>query len=168
MGSPKGALPYGGTTLLAHQAARLAAVFADVIAVVKEAPGFDAGPARVVLDGTPQLAPLHGVLRALEETEDRIFILAVDLPALAESVLRAIGQRGLATAAPALLPVSEGVLQPLAAVWRRGVLPAARERIARGELSLHGLAEQVGAEIFPEEAWRALDPSGNSFAKASI
>jgi molybdopterin-guanine dinucleotide biosynthesis protein A len=44
------------------------------------------------------------------------------------------------------------------------VLPAARARIDRGDLSLHGLAEEVDAEILPEEIWRAIDPSGNSFA----
>ena len=47
---------------------------------------------------------------------------------------------------------------------RSMIWDCARERIARGDLSLHGLAEEVGAEIFTEEIWRAIDPSGNSFA----
>jgi molybdopterin-guanine dinucleotide biosynthesis protein A len=59
------------------------------------------------------------------------------------------------------------VLQPLAAVWRREVLPAARERLARGELSLHGLAREVGADVIAEEEWRSADPSGNSFANVN-
>ena len=46
-----------------------------------------------------------------------------------------------------MVPRAEGRLQPLAAVWRRAVLPLARRRIEAGELSLHGLAEEVGAEI---------------------
>jgi molybdopterin-guanine dinucleotide biosynthesis protein A len=164
MGVPKAALPYGRTTLLAHQIGRLSEIFEDVFVVAKEAPDFDAGPARLVSDRTGVRAPIHGLVRALEDVSDRVFVLAVDLPVVTAGVLRAIAERSLASVAAAVVPRADGRLQPLAAVWRRSVLPNARERIARGELSLHGLAEEIGAEIFYEETWRALDPSGNSFA----
>jgi molybdopterin-guanine dinucleotide biosynthesis protein A len=164
MGVPKAELPYGQTTLLAHQTARLSEIFAEVFVVAKAVPGFDAGPARVLLDRTEDLAAVHGLVRVLEEVADRVFILAVDLPLVTEPVLRAIARRGLASQAAAVVPRANGLLQPLAAVWRRSVRPAAVARIARGELSLRGLAEEVGAEILPEEFWRAADPSGNSFA----
>jgi molybdopterin-guanine dinucleotide biosynthesis protein A len=36
--------------------------------------------------------------------------------------------------------------------------------MAAGQLSLHGLAEEVGAEILDEAQWRAIDPSGVAFA----
>jgi molybdopterin-guanine dinucleotide biosynthesis protein A len=164
MGVPKAALPYGRTTLLAHQTGRLSALFSEVFVVAKEAPGFDGGPARVVLDRVPDRAPIHGLVRSLEEASDRLFVLAVDLPVVTNDVIRAIAERSLAGGAAAVVPRADGRLQPLCAVWRRSVLPAALARIGRGELSLHGLAEEVGAEIVLEEVWRALDPSGNSFA----
>jgi molybdenum cofactor guanylyltransferase len=165
MGVPKADLPYGRTTLLAHQAERLSEIFEEVFVVAKEeASAFDASPARLVFDRGSDHAPIHGLVRALEEVPDRVFILAVDLPLVTADVVRAIAQRSLASAAPAVLPRADGRLQPLAGVWRASVLAAARERIARGELSLHGLAGEVGAEIVPEEAWRAIDPSGNAFA----
>ncbi len=164
MGVPKAGLPYGRTTLLAHQTERLSRIFEEVFIVAKAAPGFDAGPARVLLDRAGDSAPIHGLVRALEEIADRVFVLAVDLPLVTESVLRAIASRSLDTEAAATIPLADGLLQPLAAVWRRGVLPTAQARIARGELSLRGLAEEVGAEILPEEFWRTADPSGNSFA----
>jgi molybdopterin-guanine dinucleotide biosynthesis protein A len=164
MGVPKAALPYGRTTLLAHQTGRLSEIFSEVFVVAKAAPGFDAGPARVVLDRTADHAPIHGLVRALEEGADRLFVLAVDLPVVTNEVIRAIAERSLASRAAAVVPRADRRLQPLAAVWRRGVLPAALARIERGSLSLRGLAEEVGAEIVSEEIWRALDPSGNSFA----
>jgi hypothetical protein len=37
-------------------------------------------------------------------------------------------------------------------------------RIEGGDLSLHGLAEEVGAETLDEGWWRRFDPSGNAFA----
>jgi len=164
MGRPKAALSYGAGTLLEFQTNRLVPLFREVFVVVKEPPDFPYGPARVLCDRAPGSAPLHGVLRALEEAADRVFVMAVDLPALSLEVIRAIAERGSRTPAPALLPKAGGVLQPLAGVWRRAVLPLARERIAHGLLSLHELAEEAGAEVFPEEEWRPIDPFGNSFA----
>src|SRR5206468_11241188 len=87
MGVSKAALPYGTTTLLAHQTRRLAGLFEEVVVAVKETPEFDFGPARIVVDSFSERAPLYGLLRALEETQDRIFVLAVDLPLLAEDVI---------------------------------------------------------------------------------
>jgi molybdopterin-guanine dinucleotide biosynthesis protein A len=167
MGVPKAALPFGRTTLLGHQTGRLAEIFEEVFVVAKEKPSFDAGPAQLLIDRSPEQAAIHGLMRALEEAADRVFLLAVDLPLITEQVLRAIVARGLQTCAAAVVPRADGLLQPLAAVWRRQVLPQARTRAARGDLSLQGLALEVGAELLPEEAWRALDPSGNSFANVN-
>jgi molybdenum cofactor guanylyltransferase len=162
MGRPKADLPYGAGTLLEFQVSRLSEIFDDVFVVAKTA-GAAAPPARVVLDGVAEYAAIHGLARALEEAADRVFVLAVDLPALTPALIRAIAGRGLETPAAALLPRAGGRLEPLAGVWRRAALPAARRRIAAGRLSLHGLADEVGAEIFDEEQWRGLDPSGRAF-----
>ena len=167
MGIAKAALPYGRTTLLAHQTSRLAEIFEEVFVVAKEPPSFDAGPARLLLDRSPDHAAIHGLTRALEEASDRIFLLAVDLPLITEGVLRAIAGKSLSSPAPAVIPRADGRLQPLAAVWRREVLAEALARAGRGDLSLRRLAAEIGAEILPEEEWLALDPSGNSFANVN-
>jgi molybdopterin-guanine dinucleotide biosynthesis protein A len=164
MGRPKAELPYGAGTLLEFQTHRLAELFEEVLVVAKAPPPYPVGPARVVLDRALQHAAIHGLVRALEGAADRVFVLGVDLPGVPPALLRAIAQRSLATEAPAVIPRAEGRLQPLAAVWRRSVLAKAVRRVAEGELSLHGLAEDVGAEIFEEPEWRAIDPSGAAFA----
>ncbi len=163
MGREKGALPYGAGTLAEFQTARLEAIFGEVWLVAKKPPDYAFGPARVLLDDTEDFAAIHGLRRALREAEDRVFVLAVDLPALATSVLEELGLLGLATRAPALVPHADGRMQPLAAVWRRQALPELDRRVGRGDFSLHGLAEALGAETLPEEGWRRFDPSGNSF-----
>jgi molybdopterin-guanine dinucleotide biosynthesis protein A len=164
MGRPKAALPWGAGTLLEFQTTRLSTLFSEVFVVVKEKPAFPVGPAHVILDGSPEFAAIHGLLRALEEAADRIFILAVDLPGLTHDLVREIADRGLATVAPALIPEAGGRLQPLAAVWRQSAARFAKNRIGRGMLSLGALADEVAAEIFPEKEWRHLDPSGVAFA----
>lgn len=163
MGRPKAALPWGAGNLLEFQTGRLASLFREVFVVVKTAPEFPIGPATVLIDRAPDYAAMHGLVSALEAAEDRIFVLAVDLPALTHDVVHEIAVRGLKTPAPALVPEANGRLQPLAAVWRRSAARFAKNRIARGMLSLTALAEEVGAEILPEREWRKLDPSGNSF-----
>jgi molybdenum cofactor guanylyltransferase len=164
MGRPKAALPYGASTLLEFQTARLAELFDEVLVVAKETPDFAAGPARVVLDRVPERAAMHGLMRALEEATDRIFVLAVDHPAVPPALIRAIAFRSLAGDAPAVVPRAGGRLQPLAAVWRRGCLAEARGRAEAGDLSLHGLAGAIGAEVFDEREWSEIDPSGMAFA----
>ena len=163
MGRPKAALPYGATTLLEYQTTRLAALFDEVLVVAKERPAFSAGPARVVLDAAPERAAIHGLVRALAEAPDRVFVLAVDLPAVPPALLTAIAERSLASEAAAVLPRADGRLQPLAGVWRKAASAEAARRIAKGDLSLHGLAEAVGAEILAESEWAAVDPSGAAF-----
>lgn len=163
MGRPKGALPYGASTLLEFQTTRLAALFEEVLVVAKEPPDYPAGPARVVLDTVAERAAIHGLIRALEEAEDRIFVLAVDHPAVPPALLRAIACRSLAGDAAAVVPRAGGRLQPLAAVWRRRCLETARRRVAGGDLSLHGLAREIDADVFAESEWSPIDPSGAAF-----
>jgi molybdopterin-guanine dinucleotide biosynthesis protein A len=164
MGRPKAELPYGAGTLLEFQVRRVSELFEEVLVVAKAPPPYPVEPARLVLDRAPQHAAIHGLVRALEEAADRVFVLGVDLPAVPAALLRAIAQRSLATGAPAVVPRAEGRLQPLCAVWRRSVLESAVRRVQAGELSLHGLAEEAGAEIFEEPEWRVIDPSGAAFA----
>jgi molybdopterin-guanine dinucleotide biosynthesis protein A len=164
MGRPKGALSYGASTLLDYQTTRLASLFDEVLVVAKEAPDYATGPARVVLDGVPERAAIHGLIRALEEADDRIFVLAVDHPAVPPALLRAIASRSLSGDATAVVPRAHGRLQPLAAVWRRHALEPALRRVAAGDLSLHGLAREVGADVFDEAQWSAIDPAGVAFA----
>jgi molybdopterin-guanine dinucleotide biosynthesis protein A len=163
MGRPKAALPYGAATLLEFQTTRLAALFEEVLVVVKEEPASGVGPARVLLDRDPGHAAIHGLARVLEEVRDRVFVLAVDVPAMPPALARWLAERSLETDALAVVPRADGRLQPLAAVWRRGALTEARRRIAAGEPSLQELSRAVGAEVVDEAEWRKIDPSGNAF-----
>lgn len=167
MGRRKAALPWGAGTLLEFQTERLSRIFEEVFVVLKTPPDQPIGPAAVLLDHSPDFAPIHGLVRFLDEIDDRGFVLAVDLPALTPGVIEAIARRGLETEAPALVPEADGRLQPLAAVWRRAAARFARDRIARDDLSLAGLAGEVGAETLAEREWRKIDPSGASFANVN-
>ncbi|MEI4896503.1 NTP transferase domain-containing protein, partial [Klebsiella pneumoniae] len=89
-------------------------------------PASGVGPARVLLDRDPGHASIHGLARALEEARDRVFVLAVDVPAMPPALARWLAERALAPDALAVVPRADGRLQPLAAVWRRAALVEAR------------------------------------------
>jgi molybdopterin-guanine dinucleotide biosynthesis protein A len=163
MGRPKASLPFGSGTLLQHQVVRVAPLFSEVLVVVKDTPDSALGRARVLLDSTARQGAIFGLTRGLEEVEDHLFVLAVDTPVLAPALIAEIARRSLKMTASVLLPRAGGRLQPLAAVWRRAVLPLALERIASEQLSLQDLAQEAGAEVLEEAEWRRFDPSGNSF-----
>ena len=163
MGREKGGLPYGAGSLAEFQTSRLQGIFEDVWLVAKRPPNFAIGPARLLLDGTDELAAIYGLRRALSEARDRVFVLAVDLPVITEGVIRSVASRGALSEAPVVLARAQGRLQPLAAVWRHGALPELERRLAAGDLSVLDLAEFLGAETLAEEEWRTFDPSGNSF-----
>ena len=163
MGRPKAELPWRGTTLAQWQGSRLSRMFREVWVVAKAGQEIPETPARRLDERADPPAAIHGVMRALEEASGRVFVLAVDLPYLPDSLIDRIARQGAATPAPALLPEAEGRLQPLAAVWDVAVLPAARRRVEAGDLSLTDLARAVGAEILVAEAWTGLDPDGMAF-----
>lgn len=167
MGTPKESLPYGPGTLAEHQTSRLARIFQEVWIVVRETPAFAIGPAKPIFDDDPVRSAFSGLLRALEEAEDRVFVLAVDLPLLPDQLIAAIADRSLASAASALLPENAGDLEPLAGVWRRSTLAEGRRRAQAGDRSLRDFARAVGAGKFPDAEWRAIDPSGNAFANVN-
>lgn len=164
MGRPKALLPFGTGTVLQHQLTKLYPLFDEILLVVKDPPDAATGRARVLLDATPRQGAIFGLMRALEEVSDQVFVLAIDLPLISVELIEGIAARGLATAAPAVVAEHRGRLEPLAAVWRRGVLPTARKQVTAGDLSLQSLAKSAGAEILPESEWKQFDPSGNSFS----
>src|SRR5215472_17061640 len=99
MGRPKASLPFGSGTLLQHQILRIAPLFSEVFVVVKEAPDAALGRARVLIASTARRGAIFGLVRTLHEVEDRLFVLAVDLPALATAVIEEIAHRGEKTPA---------------------------------------------------------------------
>ena len=88
---------------------------------------------------------IFGVARALQDANERAFILAVDYPFINSDVLRFLRDDGR-------IPMWDGHAQPLCAVWETSALPVIEARIARGELDLHGLIDR---EMIAESELRA-------------
>ena len=162
MGRPKAALPLHGSTVLGRTVDMLLLCSHPVVIVARdeqqELPPYSL-EAEVVFDDEPGQGPLMGIasgLRAVEGQCDAVFVAACDAPFLDQKavgwVADQLGDHDL------VIPRSNGLLQPLAAVYRCSVLPTIDALIAEGERTPRSLAERVNTRILEEVDLDAFDP----------
>lgn len=160
MGRDKASLPIGGVAGATRIARLLDGCFEDTL-LVGGTPPPDA-PGRRVAD--PPDAPacaLRGLVAALSAARaPRLVAIATDLPLVTPDLV--LGLIAYPEAA-AVAPRRDGFAQPLCAVYRvADVLPVARERLAAGRLSLHGLLDAVETRYLEGDDLAALDPDGRA------
>lgn len=142
MGTAKTSLEWHGSTLLRHVCG-LVARGVDGPVVVVRAPGqpLPRLPASVEVydDPTEGAGPLQGIatgLAALHDRADEVFVASTDLPFLHPAFVRRVATalRAAGPTVDAVLPVTHGHPQPLAAAYRPGLARRAGELVAVGRL----------------------------------
>ena len=120
-------------------------VFEEVIAVQRA--GGEPAAIRTIFEEEHQdEAAIFGVARALDDAAKSVaFILAVDYPLVTTDLLQYLRDERK-------VPVWNGIVQPLCAVWRHEQLAAIGAAIASRRYDLQALIEQ---EIIPEPVLRA-------------
>jgi molybdopterin-guanine dinucleotide biosynthesis protein A len=167
MGTSKAALPHRGGSLLGHVVGVLQQACAPVLVV--GAPGRELPPtpgATVLRDDVLDRGPLAGVARGLAGAADAgcglAVVCATDLPLLAPAVVL----RLLDLVGPdddVVVPVVDGQVHPLCAVYRTGLAGAAAELAADAApvraLLRRARTREVGrAELLADPAVAAADP----------
>ena len=152
MGEPKLNLPFAGSTFLDRVSAAAGPVFDEIIAVQR--PG---GPAiaslRTIYEPPHDLqAPVFGVWRALDDAGERCFVLAIDYPLITAEVLRYLAGRAVASRSEMVVPLWNGKLQMLCAAYSPVVVPRIAPRIAKGQLNMRGLSDDL--EVIEEDELR--------------
>ncbi len=131
-GSPKALAPFRGETLAERGWRVLHETFEEVLAVGKGADGLEL-PFPVLDDGAEERAPVFGLLAGLRAaSHDVCCVLPVDCPLVTPELLRTLTE---ARAVPQT--------GPLPGAYPVELLPALEARLARGELSLRGVNENV-------------------------
>ena len=132
------------------------------VGVVSDEEGVEAAlgiPARP--DLVAGLGPMGGLWTALqwaqERGDDGVLLLGCDMPLVNEAVLRTV--LSWSDTAPAVVPLGSKGAEPLCALYRAACTSVVEHRLRSKDLSLHGLAEAVGAVFIGEEAVAAVtDP----------
>ena len=154
MGRDKALLPFGEySTLCEYQYQRLAKIFETVHISTKEAKfDFDAP---LIYDCYPQSSPLVGLISIFETIEsDECFILSVDAPFVDEQVIKRLYKQSEESLADAIIAQSPGGNQPLCGIYRRSILPYAKEFIAQENHKLNALLRRADTTfvLFEDEA----------------
>ena len=140
-GSPKALALFDGEKLAIRGYRLLEETFGVAIAVGKEADDLDL-PFPVQDDGRDERAAILGLAAGLRLAEtDLCVVLPTDMPRVTSSLLRAL--------AAAAEDAQAAVVQtgPLPGAYRRSALPVVERRIARDELALTGVAEELEARV---------------------
>lgn len=145
-GRDKGALVVGGRAILDRQIAELSVLTDDILLVG----GRDDGPLRAgtrqVPDRVPGLGPLGGLDTALAEArDDRIIVLACDMPLVSSAFLRQLLSRS--DEVDAVVPRTKRGYHPLCAVYARTCHAAVLRRLAERQLSMRGLLNDLRVSV---------------------
>ena len=142
MGKDKSLLPFGEeTTLAQYQYEKLKKVFHSVYFSAKNKK-FDFN-AQVILDNYPESSPLVAILSTFETLDlDAIFILSVDAPFVDEKVIQEIIEND-AENIDVIVAKSPSGLQPLCGLYKKSVLPSARQQYEKGNHKIKDLLNSV-------------------------
>lgn len=164
-GSDKAAAAWGRSTLVESVSDSLTGLFRQQLLVVKT-PGTLAHLARperrVVRDAFAEHHALGGIYSALTAAPTkRVFVCACDMPFLDPALIRALC--AVSSGFDAVVPLWEGRVQSLCAVYSKSCLPAIERLIAEKRFGVRDLFPSVTARVFSEAEVQEVDPGGRSF-----
>ena len=162
MGSTKGLLPYRGGRFIEAIHRQLRELFDEVIVVTNNPELYDFLPCRKVPDLYPGKGALAGVHSGLHHNRfNRIFVTACDMPYLNGGLIRWLA--ALMGDNAALVPRSDGGLEPLHAFYHKSALPAMDKALAGGVRRIADLFDRFPVRIVPTAEVATLDPEFGSF-----
>ncbi len=161
MGEDKPFIQLGEHSLIERVAEALAAVFSEVIIVASEKSlsdhRYEDLPFRVFSDQIKNVGPMGGLETALQSVSGKnVFIAAADMPFLSPKVIQAM--LPFSSQYDLVIPQLAGRSHPLHAFYSQNCLPAIQARIKSKHWALHRLKDEVTSYLFPEAAFRAIDP----------
>ena len=166
MGRCKAWLPFGEKYLLRRVVDRIAGSVDSISVVAEQSQDLPPLPdsVEILRDDTSHEGPLLGLFTALStatDTEEIIVLLAGDLPFVESDAIRIlidhVGAHDIA------VPEVEGRMQPLFAVYRRGVKAAVERLLKGGERRMHRLFDECDTLVVDEIELRGANANSNCF-----
>ncbi|MGE5808419.1 MAG: molybdenum cofactor guanylyltransferase [Nitrospirota bacterium] len=162
MGADKAFMKLAGVPLIEHVMRSLKAVCRDIIIVTNSPQLYKAYSVSVVTDAFNLRGPLTGIYSGLLKSADEYnVVVACDMPFLNPRLLSYMGS--LAGGYDIVVPAVGGMLEPLHAVYRKGLLPVIEAQIMRYEQQIRVLFEKQRIRYVAEEEIDRFDPARKSF-----
>ncbi len=171
MGVAKSLLPFGEETMLVRVVRLVSEAVSPVVVVT--AAGQELPPlpmdVRIVHDQHPDQGPLEGLatgLASLEAIEcDAVYLSGCDVPLLRPTFVRRMIE--LLGNSQIAMPYVGGRPHPLAAVYRRDVLPHAQQMLRAGRLRLMDLVDRCETRLVSTEELGDIDPQLSSLTNVN-
>ncbi|MEA2027889.1 MAG: molybdenum cofactor guanylyltransferase MobA [Campylobacterota bacterium] len=147
MGEDKSLLPFGGCESMSeYQYHKLSQIFSNVYISCKDNKfDFDAP---LILDSYSQSSPLVGLISIFEYLEsDELFILSVDAPFVDIDIIKKLYL--VCNHYDAIIAKTPSGTQPLCGIYRRSILPKAKEFLAQDNHKLNFLLKSTNT-VFVE------------------
>lgn len=149
MGTNKALIEFQGQRLIERTAERFTAWFDQVVVVTNTPEVYAFLGLPMVGDRTPGLGPLGGIEAGLRASRhEAAFFAACDMPFLDRELIAYM--LSLAGGADAVVPVVDGIYEPMHAVYTRACLPAITASLDAGIYKITRFYDQVRVRSLPE------------------
>ncbi len=163
MGRDKAFLPLGDKVVVQHVIDAASILNSPLILIANDVERYAVFGLPVYPDLVPGAGALGGIYTALMvSTTPSVLCLACDMPFVHADLLRFLINYPV-DGADALVPQVGGRLQPLHAVYSRGVIPVLRQQLAQKSLAIHDFLTLVQTRIISEDRLSAVGFSREAF-----
>jgi molybdopterin-guanine dinucleotide biosynthesis protein A len=122
--------------------------------------------ATLVQDFAPCQGPLVGLYTALLfSPHDWVFVRATDMPVLVPELVSMM--LDMRDSFDVVVPMVGSDFEPLSALYHKRCLPAVAVMIERSQRRVMSFYKSVHVRMVSEKRWRAVDPTGVSFANVN-
>lgn len=162
MGTDKAFLEIDGRPMIDHILAVFSKLFEKTIVVTNTPDRYRDYDVEVTSDALDIRGPLTGIYSGLlKSTEEYNFVAACDMPFLNPRLISYMGD--IAAGQDAVVPQFNGFLEPLHAIYRRGILPVIETQIRRQDRQIRGLFDHIQVRYVTEDEIVRFDPLKRSF-----
>ena len=162
MGTDKAFLEFDGRPMIEHILAVFAGLFRKTIIVTNTPDRYRHYGVEVACDVLDIRGPLTGIYSGLlRSTDEYNFVSACDMPFLNPRLISYMGE--IASGHDAVVPQFNGYLEPLHAIYRKGLLSVMEAQIRKQDRRIRGLFDHIAVRYVTEEEIVRFDPQKRSF-----
>lgn len=162
MGTDKAFLTVAGIPMIEHVLRVLRGIFTRIIIVTNSPAAYSSYDALIIPDAYDKRGPLTGIYSGLlHSTDDYNFVTACDMPFLNPRLISYM--TGVVSGHDIVVPNIAGRVEPLHAIYHRGLLPVVENRIQHDARQIQGIFREARVRYVTEEEIDRFDPGKRSF-----
>jgi molybdopterin-guanine dinucleotide biosynthesis protein A len=162
MGRDKAFLKLDGLPLIEHVLGTLRGIFSKTIIVTNTPSAYASYDTVVITDAVDKRGPLTGIYTGLlHSTDEYNFIVACDMPFLNPDLIRYMA--GLVQGQDIVIPKVSDRVEPLHAIYSKGLLPLIETRLRQDARQIQGILGDARVLYVTETEVVRYDPEIRSF-----